>query len=244
MPVSAKRGRSKAPKAGLSLGQRALKRSFDIAFSGAVVVGLGPLMALAVVAATADTGQWGVFSQVRIGREGRPFRVYKVRTMKPSRTVTTTVTTGHDPRITPLGRFLRRSKIDELPQFVNVLLGQMSVVGPRPDVPGYADCLEGTDRLVLAVRPGVTGPASVFFRDEEALLSQQADPERYNTQVLWPAKVRINAGYVRDYRFCEDLRLVMDTAVSRWALSRATKARLGQLEGQEFPAPYAASRDA
>ncbi len=237
MLVSAERGRLKASKAGLSLGQRALKRSFDIAFSGAVVVGLGPLVALAVVAATADTGQWGLFSQVRIGRDGRPFRVYKVRTMKASRTVTTTVTTGHDPRITPLGRFLRRSKIDELPQFVNVLLGQMSVVGPRPDVPGYADCLQGADRIVLAVRPGVTGPASVYFRDEEALLAQQPDPERYNVLVLWPAKVRINAAYVRHYRFAEDLRLVIDTAVSRWGLSRATKARLGRLKGKEFPSP-------
>lgn len=237
MPVSAEHDAVEAGMTGLSLGQRALKRGFDIAFSGAVVVGLGPLMALAVVAATADTKQWGVFSQVRIGRDGRPFRVYKVRTMKPSRTVTTTVTTGRDPRITRLGRFLRRSKIDELPQFVNVLLGQMSVVGPRPDVPGYADSLQGADRVVLAVRPGVTGAASVFFRDEEALLSEQVDPDLFNAKVLWPAKVRINVAYVRHYQFGEDFRLVIDTALSCCALSRAARARLGRLAGEEFPAP-------
>lgn len=211
------------------------KRIFDLLFAGGVVLGLAPVMLLAVLAATVDTRQWGIFSQQRVGRHGRLFHVYKVRSMRPSAAVTTTVTTGHDPRITRLGRLLRRTKVDELPQFINVLLGQMSVVGPRPDVPGYADTLQGEDRVILSVRPGITGPASVFFRDEEVLLASQADPERYNREVLWPAKVRINAAYVRNYSFVEDLRLVLDTAFSRLACSRASRARLGLIDAEEFP---------
>lgn len=220
----------------LSAGSRFLKRSFDLAFALGVLICLGPLILVTIVAATFDTRQWGVFSQTRIGRHGRPFRVYKVRSMRTPTVGGTTVTTARDPRITRLGALLRQSKLDELPQFVNVLLGHMSVVGPRPDVPGYADALGGEDRILLSVRPGITGPASVFFRDEEQLLAQVEDAEHFNRHVLWPAKVRINCEYVRQYSLLEDLRLVIDTAWSRPALSRAAKARLGLLRAPEFDA--------
>lgn len=210
---------------GLSVRQRVLKRCFDLVVAAAVLAASSPLIAAALVAATLDTRQSGLFSQLRVGRHGRSFRVYKVRTMRPSAAVTTTVTTQHDPRITRLGRWLRRTKIDELPQFINVLLGHMSVVGPRPDVAGYADQLAGEDRIVLSVRPGITGPATLFFRDEEALLAAQLDPERFNREWLWPAKVRMNVDYVRHYRFSEDLCLVLDTALPFLALSRASRAR-------------------
>ena len=101
---------------------------------------------------------------------------------------TSTLTTANDTRVTKIGRFLRTYKIDEWPQLFNVLRGEMSVVGPRPDVPGFADTLQGDDRVILDVRPGITGPASIFFRKEDELLARAADPERYNQTVIWPEK--------------------------------------------------------
>ncbi len=169
------------------------------------------LIALAWVLATIDTRQNGFFVQERVGRHGRVFRVVKIRTMRPSRVHTTTVTTGHDPRITPLGRFFRRTKIDELPQLINVLLGQMSFVGPRPDVPGFADALEGEDRLVVSVRPGITGPATLKYRDEESMLAAVEDPEAYNHEVIFPDKVRINREYVQNWSFRKDLGYIWRT---------------------------------
>ena len=139
---------------------------------------------------------------------------------------------------------MRALKLDELPQFVNVLLGQMSVVGPRPDMPGYADALEGDDRILLSVRPGITGPAAVYYRDEEALLAAQDDPKHFNDEVLWPSKVRINRDYLEHYSFAEDLRLILDTTVSRLRLSRAARARAGELDDPIFsqvaPQPFRA----
>lgn len=204
---------------------RPLKRLFDIAVSFVALAVCAPIILLAVLVQTVDTGQWGIFSQLRVGRDGRTFRVYKVRTMAPAKGSATTITTSGDARITRLGRFLRRTKIDELPQFWNVLKGDMSVVGPRPDVPGYADELRGPDRVILSVRPGVTGPAAVYFRDEERLLASQPDPERYNDEVLWPKKVRINRAYVEHYGFLEDLRLIADTAFPFLKLSWASRMR-------------------
>ena len=125
--------------------------------------------------------------------------------------IDTSVTTGADPRITCSGRFFRRTKIDELPQLINVLMGEMSFVGPRPDVPGFADSLQGDDRLILSVRPGITGPATLHFRDEEVLLAQQSDPERFNREVIYPEKVRLNRQYVENYRFIDDLKFIWQT---------------------------------
>lgn len=203
--------------------QRALKRSFDVAFSLAVVVPLGWVILLAIIAASVETRQWGLFSQLRIGRHAQPFRLYKIRTMRSTAGPITTVTKGDDPRITFLGRVMRKTKVDELPQFVNVLLGQMSVVGPRPDVPGFADMLDGDDRIMTTVRPGITGPASVAFRDEERWLSAVADAESFNQMVLWPAKIRMNCEYVARYSFLEDIKLIVDTAVPWAKLSQASR---------------------
>ncbi len=165
------------------------------------------------LAATLDTRANGFFTQERVGRGGRIFRVVKLRTMRPDSKLDTTVTTGHDPRITRLGRFFRRSKIDELPQLFNVLVGHMSFVGPRPDVPGYADALEGADRVVLSVRPGITGPATLAYRDEEALLAEVEDPEGYNREVIFPDKVRLNREYVENWSFRKDLGCIWRTVV-------------------------------
>jgi len=163
---------------------------------------------LAYVAATIDTRKNGFFTQVRVGRYGRPFRTIKIRTMRDVAGVDTSVTTNTDPRITRLGAFFRKAKIDELPQLINVLLGQMSFVGPRPDVPGFADRLQGEERIVLSVRPGITGPATLKYRNEEEILAQQDDPERYNREVIYPDKVKINVEYVRSYSFWRDLRYI------------------------------------
>jgi len=136
----------------------------------------------------------------------------KLRSMREVPGVTTTNTAGNDVRITRIGKWLRRLKIDELPQLVNVLVGHMSLVGPRPDVEGYTDVLEGSDRLVLSVRPGITGPASLTYRHEEKILAKASDPENYNDTVLWPRKVEINCEYVRNWSFVSDVRYIWQTA--------------------------------
>jgi lipopolysaccharide/colanic/teichoic acid biosynthesis glycosyltransferase len=195
----------------LSICQAALKRGFD--FLGAALVLSFTLWIIlpAWVLATLDTRKNGFFMQKRVGRNGRIFQVIKIRTMREVPGMDTTVTTGADRRITGLGRFWRKTKIDELPQLINVLKGDMSFVGPRPDVPGYADKLEGEDRIVLSVRPGITGPATLKYRDEEALLAGQKDPERYNNEVIWPDKVRINKEYIKSYSFKNDLVYIAKT---------------------------------
>ena len=195
---------------GLSLAQARRKRAFDLVVGGAALVATSPVMALGVLAATVSTREWGVFSQERIGRD----RVHKVRSMRRVEGVTTTVTAGSDPRITRVGAWLRRLKIDELPQLVNVVRGEMSLVGPRPDVAGWADVLEGDDRVVLTVRPGITGPASVHFRHEEDLLAGVEDPEAYNRDVIWPEKVRLNREYIETWSWRQDLRWILETVSS------------------------------
>ena len=185
-----------------------MKRCLDVVVSVAVLALASWLILLAWVAACVDTRRNGLFTQDRIGMDGRVFRVYKLRTMRDVPGVSSTVTTRSDPRVTSLGRVIRRARVDELPQFFNVLIGDMSVVGPRPDVPGFADALTGSDREILAVRPGITGPASLKYRDEASLLDGQDDPERYNREVIWPDKVAINLEYIRSWSVMLDLKYI------------------------------------
>jgi lipopolysaccharide/colanic/teichoic acid biosynthesis glycosyltransferase len=185
--------------------QRSLKRAFDLTVALVLLVPTLPVILAAALAASWDTGGSGFFLQERVGQGGRLFRVIKIRTMRPVAGPASTVTTRHDPRVTRLGRLLRRTKVDELPQLFNVLLGQMSLVGPRPDVAGFADALRGEDRLILAVRPGITGPATLQYRDEETLLAGVDDPERYNREVIFPDKIRLNRDYVTHWSFAGDL---------------------------------------
>lgn len=186
--------------------QRTVKRFFDLTVSAAILAAFGWMIPVAAFLIRLDGDGPGVYRQVRIGKDGRRFTMLKLRTMRSSEGSDTTVTTSNDPRITGLGRILRRTKLDELPQFVNVLKGDMSLVGPRPDVPGFADLLEGEYRIILSVRPGVTGPATLAFRHEEQLLGSQTDPERFNREVLFPAKVKMNMQYLRNWRFRDDIR--------------------------------------
>ena len=151
-----------------------------------------------------------LFRQERIGRFGKPFRLVKFRSMAGNQTGET-VTVAGDPRITPLGAKLRRFKLDELPELWNVLVGDMSFVGPRPDVPGYADALTGDDREILRLRPGITGPATLKYRNEEELLASVEDPKRYNDEVIFPDKVRINRYYLHHPSFLMDVRMILAT---------------------------------
>lgn len=155
-----------------------------------------------------------LYTQKRVGKDGKLFTIYKFRTMRVG-TDQSSISVAGESRITPLGEKLRRYKIDELPELWNVLIGDMSFVGPRPDVPGYADCLTGTDRDILRLRPGITGPASLKYRDEEYLLSQQADPKTYNDQVIFPDKVRLNLYYLNHYSFIDDIRMILCTVLGK-----------------------------
>lgn len=200
-------------KVRLSLFQRFLKRTFDFFCA---LIGLLLTLWIILIAffmATIDTRSNGFFIQKRVGKRGKLFRVIKIKTMRSMDGVNTTVTTTSDVRITKLGAFFRKTKIDELPQLINVLLGKMSLVGPRPDVPGFADLLVGNDSAILDLRPGITGPATLIFRDEEILLKQQDDPEMYNRETIFPTKVKINLRYIETYSFWKDVKLILATVV-------------------------------
>lgn len=155
-----------------------------------------------------------IFKQKRVGRNGRLFTMYKFRSMTVGHGGSSVSVAG-ESRITPLGAKLRHYKLDELPELWNVLIGDMSFVGPRPDVPGYADQLKGKDREVLKLRPGITGPASLKYRDEEDLLANQTDPQRYNDEVIFPDKVRINLYYLHHYSFIKDIEMIFCTVLGR-----------------------------
>lgn len=198
---------------GLCLQQKITKRLFDIVVSLLALLITLPIVLIAWIIATVDTRSNGLFMQTRVGKNGSLFKVYKIKTMRKIEGIETTITSSSDARITKSGIFFRSTKIDELPQLWNVLLGQMSFVGPRPDVPGYADLLEGAERVILSIRPGITGPASLKYKDEEVLLSQQIDPKLYNDSVIWPDKVKINREYIENYSFAKDLFYIWKTIV-------------------------------
>lgn len=143
-----------------------------------------------------------LFKQTRIGKNGQPFTIYKLRSIPKD---------ASQPNA--WGAFLRKYKIDELPQLLNILKGEMTLVGPRPDVPGYADKLVGDDRIILQLKPGITGLASLKYRNEEEILSQQPNPLQYNDEVIWPDKVRINKWYAQNRTFIMDAQIIFYTLV-------------------------------
>ena len=187
------------------------KRLFDFTAALLGLVVLSPLMLAVAVLVRATSPGPALFIQERVGRHGRLFRCAKFRTMGAGAQAQGTVTTATDVRVTPLGRWLRRWKLDELPQLWNVLAGRMSFVGPRPDVPGYADRLQGQDRRILELRPGITGPATLLFREEERLLALARDPQAFNDAVVYPEKVRLNRDYLESGNFGRDLGYVVAT---------------------------------
>ena len=155
-----------------------------------------------------------IFKQERVGRHGKLFTMYKFRSMTVGHSGSSISVKG-ESRITLLGTKLRKYKLDELPELWNVLVGDMSFVGPRPDVPGYADKLEGGDRRMLLLKPGITGLASLKYRNEEELLAEQEDPQKYNDEVLFPDKVRINIEYLEHWSFWNDIKIIVYTVLGK-----------------------------
>ncbi|MEO8057356.1 MAG: sugar transferase [Burkholderiales bacterium] len=196
-----------------------LKRAFDIFFSAGALLVLSPLLLLVALWVKINSPGPVFFRQRRVGRGGSEFQIYKFRTMATdAETRGPQITVGADARITRPGAFLRKYKIDELPQFINVLLGDMSVVGPRPEVPRYVALYPPDVRdLVLSVRPGITDLASIEYRDENELLGRSADPERTYIDEVMPAKLAYCERYVREQNFKGDLEIIRRSFVVSFA---------------------------
>lgn len=190
-----------------------LKTIFDRVSSLLGLLFLSPLLLIiAIVIKTEMPDGPVIFTQKRVGKDGKIFTMYKFRSMQAVHSGSVVSLKG-ESRITPLGAVLRKYKLDELPELWNVLLGDMSLVGPRPDVPGYADRLTGKDREVLKLKPGITGPASLKYRNEEELLAKQPHPKKYNDEVIFPDKVRINLAYMKHYSFLLDVKIILCTVL-------------------------------
>ena len=184
------------------------KQLFDYIFALILLILLVGLIFCMILIATIDTKEFGLFKQNRVGQFGKSFKIYKIRTMKGVH-LSTITTDSHS--ITRIGKFFRDYKLDELPQLFNILKGDMSFVGPRPDVKGYADTLKGEDCKILKVKPGITGPAQLKYRNEEEILSSVDNPRLYNDKVIWPDKVKINKEYVENWSFYKDIYYIIKT---------------------------------
>jgi len=192
-----------------------IKYIFDRIVSFIGLLCLWPvLIVVAILIKIKMPGGPAFFTQKRVGRHGKLFTMHKFRSMTVSHSGSSVSVAG-EARITPLGAILRRYKLDELPELWDVLIGNMSFVGPRPDVPGYADQLKGDDRRVLELRPGITGPASLKYRDEEELLAKVENPIEYNDTVIYPDKVRINLYYLDHYSFAKDFQMILCTVLGK-----------------------------
>ena len=205
-----------------------LKFLFDRLFSLLGLIILLPVMLVVAILIRIKVGSPVLFKQRRVGKDGKLFIIFKFRTMEEGQEGSSVSMVG-DERILPLGVKLRKYKLDELPQLWNVLKGDMSFVGPRPDVPGYADQLQGDDRDVLKLRPGITGPATLKYRLEDEMIAEyvaqrqrEGDPRdlqeiavEYNDTVIYPDKVRLNCYYYRHYSFIEDLKMLFCTVLGK-----------------------------
>jgi len=190
--------------------QRLIKRVFDLFFSFTGLLILFVPLVLMIILASFSTGHFGLFRQERVGQYGNFFYILKIRTMKGNQHEDF-ITLAGDKRITGFGRFLRKYKLDELPQLWNVLAGEMSLVGPRPDVSGFADELRGRERVLLSLKPGITGPASIHYKDEEELLARQKNPVSFNKNVIWPNKVQLNMQYLENWSLWKDISCIIKT---------------------------------
>lgn len=188
-----------------------LKQIFDRIIACIGIILLSPIILILAILIKAKMPDGPVlFKQYRVGQYGRLFILVKFRTMTINHNGSSVSVAG-ESRITPLGAVLRKYKLDELPELWNVLIGDMSFVGPRPDVPGYADNLKGDDRDILLLKPGITGPATLKYRNEEELLATQPDPQAYNDNVIYPDKVRINLEYLHTHTILGDIKIILKT---------------------------------
>ena len=187
-----------------------IKRIFDIVVSFFGLIIISPIILIIFVLIKVFMPGPAFFRQRRTGRDGKLFTIIKFRTMVVDHEGNTTSILG-DKRITPLGAVLRKYKLDELPELWNVLKGDMSLVGPRPDVPEYTQRLVGEEKLILKLRPGLTGPASIRYLKEEKLLSEVDDPQRYTDEIIWPDKVRLNLDYYYTRTLFKDIQIIFTT---------------------------------
>jgi lipopolysaccharide/colanic/teichoic acid biosynthesis glycosyltransferase len=187
-----------------------LKRIFDIIASLFGIIILIPLFVSIYILIKILMPGRALFLQKRVGRNGKLFTIYKFRTMIANHS-SSSISVAGENHITPLGTILRKYKFDELPELWNVLIGEMSFVGPRPDVSGYADKVTGENQKILILRPGITGPASLKYSNEEYLLSKVSDPIKYNDQVIYPDKVRINLKYYYNHSIIGDIKIILKT---------------------------------
>ena len=195
--------------------QLAAKRAMDIVLSAAALCVLWPVLLLIALAIVVDDPGPVFYRQVRVGRSGKPFRIFKFRTMVVDADKKgLSITVGRDSRITRVGAFLRRTKLDELAQLLNVLCGQMSFVGPRPEVPRYVELYTPYQRQVLLVRPGITDYASIAYRNENDLLAGADDPERMYIETIMPDKIELNMKYLREISPLTDVRLMLRTVLA------------------------------
>ena len=190
-----------------------IKRWFDVVMSLWGLVVFAPLFLVVSLLVKSSSKGPVFYIASRVGQFGKMFNLYKFRTMYvgADKEKEGSITVDGDRRITPIGKILRKTKIDELPSLLNVLKGEMSFVGPRPDVKGYADTLTGNDKLVLNLKPGITGPATLKYANEEDLLATVDDPVRYNNEVIFPDKVKINLSYLDSINLFTDLKLIFRT---------------------------------
>jgi len=188
------------------------KRWLDVAAASAGLVALSPLFLIAALMIKVTSRGPVFFRQIRVGRFGKTFRIFKFRSMKVADSKNESLlTAAGDPRVNAVGRWLRKTKTDELPQLINVLAGEMSLVGPRPEVPKYVAAYSETQRQVLRVRPGITSPAANNYVNEEELLAGQTDKDAFYLAMLLPAKLATDLAYCEDVRLVEDLKLIFAT---------------------------------
>ena len=183
----------------------------DIFLSIVALVILFPLFILLFFLIKSTSKGPFFFIQERVGKDGKIFKMIKFRTMYVTKGYRSSISIKGDAQVTKIGRLLRRYKLDELPGLINVLIGKMSLVGPRPDVPGYADKLVGGDRVILKLRPGITGPASLKYSNEEEVLAKQKNPKAYNDELIYPDKVRINIDYYNNRSIWLDIKIIFAT---------------------------------
>jgi len=195
--------------------QLALKRLMDIVISGCALAVIWPVLLLIALAIKIDDPGPVFYRQVRVGKNGKEFRIYKFRTMVVDADKKgLQITVGRDNRITRMGAFLRKTKLDELAQLINVFTGEMSFVGPRPEVPKYVNLYTPYQRQVLLVRPGITDYASIAYRNENDLLEGTDDPERMYVETIMPDKIELNMKYLREISPLADIRLILSTIVA------------------------------
>lgn len=190
------------------------KQLFDYLFSIIALITLFPFLFIISFLIIIIDHHKPFYLQLRVGKNGQLFNLIKFRTMIYNSNKNN-ITTKDDSRITRIGKILRKTKVDELPELLNILKGEMSFVGPRPDVSGYADKLAGDDRVILSLKPGITGLASLKYMNEEEILSNVENPAKYNNEVIWPDKVKLNKYYIQNWSFWLDIKIIIYTLLRK-----------------------------